>query len=60
MQFFDILREQFPAHRLVMSDFNRLPDSVKGVNSPVVQTRYNRETIPVTTPFVSISFARES
>ncbi|KAF8246947.1 DUF185-domain-containing protein [Wilcoxina mikolae CBS 423.85] len=56
MQFFDVLREQFPAHRLVMSDFHSLPDSVQGVNSPVVQTRYKRETVPVTTPFVQQGF----
>ncbi|KAI5846934.1 S-adenosyl-L-methionine-dependent methyltransferase [Tricharina praecox] len=52
MMFFDVLRERFPAHRLVMSDFSSLPDAVSGVNSPVVQTRYERETIAVTTPFV--------
>jgi hypothetical protein len=53
MMFFDVLRERFPAHRLVMSDFNHLPDAVEGVNAPVVQTRYERETIAVTTPFVT-------
>ncbi|KAI5798988.1 S-adenosyl-L-methionine-dependent methyltransferase [Geopyxis carbonaria] len=52
MGFFDVLREWFPAHRLVMSDFSSLPDAVEGVNAPVVQTRFERETIPVTTPFV--------
>lgn len=61
MMFFDVLRERFPAHRLVMSDFSNLPDTVGGVNSPVVQTRYERETIAVTTPFVSSPpFARIS
>lgn len=53
MGFFDVLRECFPAHRLVMSDFSSLPDAVGGYNAPVVQTRFNRETVPVTTPFVS-------
>lgn len=53
MMFFDVLREHFPGHRLVMSDFNSLPDSVSGINAPVVQTRYERETVAVTTPFVS-------
>jgi hypothetical protein len=56
MEFFDVLRERFPAHRLVMSDFASLPDAVEGFNAPVVQTRYNRETVPVTTPFVSFPF----
>jgi hypothetical protein len=53
MQFFDILDTYFPAHRLVASDFSSLPDAVPGVNAPVVQTRYKRRTVPVSTPFVS-------
>ncbi len=53
VNFFDILREYFPAHRLVTSDFHQLPDAIKGVNAPVVQTRYERRTVPVTTPLVS-------
>lgn len=52
MAFFDVLRDCFPAHRLLMSDFHALPDAVDGVNAPVVQTRYRRTSIPVTTPFV--------
>ena len=53
MQFFDILDSYFPAHRLVASDFSALPDAVPGLNAPVVQTRYKRRTVPVSTPFVS-------
>lgn len=57
MQFFDVLGKYFPAHRLLTSDFHALPDTIKGVNAPVVQTRYQRRTVPVSTPFVShISF----
>lgn len=52
MQFYDVLNKYFPAHRLVASDFNSLPDAVPGLNAPVVQTRYKRQTVPVTTPFV--------
>ncbi|KAI1432171.1 S-adenosyl-L-methionine-dependent methyltransferase [Xylaria sp. CBS 124048] len=52
LQFFDILEKYFPAHRLVTSDFHTLPDAIKGLNSPVVQTRYQRRTVPVTTPLV--------
>lgn len=55
MQFFDVLNQYFPAHRLVASDFNSLPDAVPGLNAPVVQTRYQRQTVPVSTPFVSSS-----
>jgi hypothetical protein len=53
MQFFDILRAYFPLHKLITSDFHFLPDAVKGVNAPVVQTRYQRRVIPVSTPLVS-------
>jgi hypothetical protein len=53
MQFFDILHDYFPAHRLLASDFSTLPDAVPGLNAPVVQTRYKRRTVPVSTPFVS-------
>ncbi|PYH35520.1 putative acetamidase [Aspergillus neoniger CBS 115656] len=52
MQFFDILNTYFPGHRLIASDFDTLPDAVPGVNAPVVQTRYKRRTVPVSTPFV--------
>ncbi|KAI9699177.1 MAG: hypothetical protein M1820_007256 [Bogoriella megaspora] len=52
MQFFDILYKYFPAHRLVTSDFRVLPDAVKGVNAPVVQTRFKRRMVPVSTPLV--------
>jgi len=50
--FFDVLREYFPAHMLVTSDFSYLPDAVEGWNAPVVQTRYKRETVPVGTIYV--------
>ncbi len=53
MQFFDILWKYFPGHRLITSDFHELPDTIKGINAPVVQTRYQRRTVPVTTPYVS-------
>lgn len=52
MQFFEILDSYFPAHRLVASDFSSLPDAVPGFNAPVVQTRYKRRTVPVSTPYV--------
>ncbi|OBT77220.1 hypothetical protein VF21_04102 [Pseudogymnoascus sp. 05NY08] len=52
MQMFDILAKYFPQHKLVTSDFHSLPDTIKGVNAPVVQTRYQRTTVPVTTPLV--------
>ena len=56
MQFFDVLRDYFPKHELLTSDFHALPDAVKGINAPVVQTRYKRRVVPVTTPYVSTIF----
>lgn len=55
MQFFGILQKHFPNHKLLASDFHSLPDAVAGVNAPVVQTRYQRRTIPVSTPLVRFS-----
>lgn len=56
MHFFDVLREYFPNHKLVTSDFHSLPDAVQGVNAPVVQTRYERRMVPVRTPLVRYSY----
>lgn len=52
MQFFSILGTQFPAHRLITSDFHSLPDANAGYNAPVVQTRFQRRTVLVGTPLV--------
>ncbi|KAL6793847.1 DUF185 domain-containing protein [Trichoderma camerunense] len=52
MQFFDVLEKYFPAHRLLTSDFDALPQAIKGLNAPVVQTRFQRRMVPVTTPLV--------
>ncbi|KAH8429976.1 class I SAM-dependent methyltransferase [Aspergillus melleus] len=56
MQFFDILNTYFPGHRLLTSDFSTLPNAIPGLNGPVVQTRYKRRTVPVSTPFVQQGF----
>ena len=53
MQFFYMLYHKFPNHRLISSDFHQLGDAVEGINAPVVQTRYKRQMIPVSTPLVS-------
>jgi hypothetical protein len=52
MQFFGILERHFPAHRLLASDFHALPQAIKGLNAPVVQTRFERRMVPVSTPLV--------
>jgi hypothetical protein len=59
MQFFDVLERCFPAHRLLLSDFHALPNATRGLNAPVVQTRYRRTTVPVTTPLVSTTSPEE-
>jgi hypothetical protein len=56
LEFFTVLDRFFPAHRLVCSDFHSLPDTIKGVNAPVVQTRYQRRPVPVRTPMVIFAF----
>lgn len=59
MQFFEVLKEYFPQHRLLTSDFHILPDTIDGYNAPVVQTRFQRKTIPVRTPLVSSRYCFE-
>lgn len=46
------LRQHFPRHRLLLSDFSSLPDTIAGYNAPVVQTRYQNTTIPCETLLV--------
>lgn len=50
------LKTHFPSHRIIMSDFDSLPDSLTGINAPVVQTRYKGTMIPVTTYLVLQGF----
>ncbi|KAH9849954.1 DUF185-domain-containing protein [Lenzites betulinus] len=50
------LRQHFPRHRLLLSDFSTLPDTIPGVNAPVVQTRYQNTTVPCTTLLVKQGF----
>lgn len=53
MGFFEVLERYFPNHQLVTSDFHSLPDAIRGLNAPIVQTRYQRRPVPVSTPLVS-------
>lgn len=52
MDFFEVLERYFPNHQLVASDFHSLPDATPGLNAPIVQTRYQRRPVPVSTPLV--------
>lgn len=45
-EFFDVLFKYFPRHKLCLSDFSTLDNTVKGWNAPVVQTRYQGTMIP--------------
>ncbi|KAI8915138.1 S-adenosyl-L-methionine-dependent methyltransferase [Entophlyctis helioformis] len=48
----DRLATFFPNHRLVIADFDRLPDAVPGVDAPVVQTRYQGKMVACSTYLV--------
>lgn len=50
--FLEILKQHFPQHRLILSDFSHLPDAVEGVDGPVVQTRYKGTMVPCSTYMV--------
>ncbi|ODN84079.1 hypothetical protein L202_00098 [Cryptococcus amylolentus CBS 6039] len=47
--FAEKLREKLPGHRLLMADFDKLPEAVEGRNGPVVQTRYGNSMVPCET-----------
>ncbi|KAJ2778281.1 hypothetical protein GGI15_004216 [Coemansia interrupta] len=48
-----VLRDFFPRHRLVLSDFHALPDTVPdAVDAPVVQTRFDGAMVPCATYLV--------
>ena len=53
MVFFDKLLQHFPRHRLLLSDFDRLPTSCEGVDAPIVQTRQRHTPVPCSTYLVS-------
>ncbi|KAL5536864.1 hypothetical protein ACEPAF_687 [Sanghuangporus sanghuang] len=46
------LRTYFPRHRLILSDFATLPDTIPGHNAPVVQTRLKNTMVPCQSLFV--------
>ncbi|KAJ7066234.1 S-adenosyl-L-methionine-dependent methyltransferase [Mycena amicta] len=50
------LRTHFPRHRLLLSDFFSMPETITGRNAPVVQTRFQNTTVPVTTLLVAPGF----
>lgn len=50
------LRSQFPLHRLLLTDFSSLPDSVPGCNAPVVQTRFQNTMVACSSILVKQGF----
>jgi hypothetical protein len=52
LQFLTILKDKFPRHRLLLSDFSSLPDTIPGYNAPVVQTRVGDVMVPCETYLV--------
>ncbi|KAI1320726.1 hypothetical protein EDD11_010260 [Mortierella claussenii] len=48
----ETLKQYFPNHRLVLSDFFTLPEAIKGTDAPVVQTRYSGTMVPCSTYMV--------
>jgi hypothetical protein len=49
MSLLEILSQQFPLHRLLLTDFSSLPDTIEGYNAPVVQTRLKNIMVPCST-----------
>ncbi|KAI9485959.1 MAG: S-adenosyl-L-methionine-dependent methyltransferase [Benjaminiella poitrasii] len=48
-QFFEILNAYFPGHRLVLTDYASLPNTIDGINAPLVQTVYKGLMVPCST-----------
>jgi hypothetical protein len=46
------LFNNFPNHHLIISDFYKLSDTIGGIDSPVVQTRFENTMVPVSTYMV--------
>ncbi|KAG8834559.1 hypothetical protein FRC17_008393 [Serendipita sp. 399] len=49
MTLLELLSRSFPLHRLLLTDFFHLPDSIEGYNAPVVQTRLKNEMVACST-----------
>jgi hypothetical protein len=49
LQLLKSLTKHFPKHQVLFSDFDELPDTVKGHGAPVVQTRFRGMTVPCST-----------
>lgn len=53
VNFLEVLRDKFPRHHLLLSDFCSLPNSIsRAYTAPVVQTRYKGTMVPCSTYMV--------
>ncbi|KAF9166215.1 hypothetical protein DFQ26_008447 [Actinomortierella ambigua] len=52
LMFLETLKNYFPRHRLIVSDFYTLPEAMEGTDAPVVQTRYSGTMVPCSTYMV--------
>jgi SAM-dependent MidA family methyltransferase len=50
------LKHNFPNHHLIMSDFYELPDTIEGIDAPVIQTRFENTMIPCSTYLVELGY----
>lgn len=56
LEFLHVLKNKFPEHRLLTSDFTHLPDTSPGYSSPVVQTVLDNTMVPVSSYMVLQGF----
>ncbi|CAO3634729.1 unnamed protein product [Mucor fragilis] len=48
-EFLEILNTYFPGHRLVLTDYASLTNTIEGINAPLVQTAYKGLMVPCAT-----------
>ena len=53
-QLLKILAQYFPRHQMIFSDFHTLPDTIPGIDAPVVQSMYKNNMIPCQTFLVKL------
>lgn len=49
LQFMEKLNDYFPRHRLILTDYSSLHNTIEGVNAPLVQTAYKGLMVPCAT-----------
>lgn len=49
LQFLEILNDYFPRHRLILTDYSTLNNTIEGTNAPLVQTAHNGLMVPCPT-----------